>query len=201
MTGSGRLRSLVHGPVVVAMVLLLAGPPGAIAEPAVNIQTRYYPVTGRTDVQIRRSLDRGTPVRQNGRPFDAYTRWDIDWQFQWAFDGDGSCRVMSVSTVVRILQTLPRLENAGALPPDLAGRWDRYMRALAVHEEGHVALGIDAARDIEQQLMQMGDRSSCHQLESEANSLAREIIARYALEEDRYDADTNYGERDGARFP
>ena len=201
MTGCGRFRCVVSGPVVFALVLLLAVPPWAVAEPAVNIQAHYYPVAGRTEVQIRQSLDRSTPVRPNGRPFDAYTRWDIDWQFRWAFDGDGTCRMMTVASVVRIVQTFPRLENAAALPPDLADRWERYMRALAAHEAGHVALGVDAARDIEQQLMQMGDRSSCDQLEADANSMAREIIARYALVEDRYDADTNYGERDGARFP
>jgi predicted secreted Zn-dependent protease len=175
--------------------------PHAIAAPEIIIQKRHYPAAGQTSAQIRQSLDRNTPVRQNGKPFDACTRWDIDWQFWWAYDGDGTCRITRVTTVVRIWQTFPRMENAGDLVPQLADRWERHMIALIEHEEGHVALGVDAARNIERRLSQMGDRSSCDQLESEANALAREIIARYTRLEAQYDADTNYGERDGARFP
>ncbi len=75
------------------------------------------------------------------------------------------------------------------------------MIALIAHEAGHAALGVDAARNIERRLSQMGDRSSCDQLESEANALAREIIVRDTRLDSQYDVDTNYGERDGARFP
>jgi predicted secreted Zn-dependent protease len=182
---------------VLSMVFL----PRAFAEPKINIQKRYYPAFGQTSAQIRQSLDRNTPVQHNGKPFDAYTKWDVDWQFRWTYDGDGTCRMTAVTTVLHIRQTFPRLENKGALAPQLTRRWERYMIALVEHEAGHAALGIDAARAIERQLLQMGDRSSCDQLESEANALVREIIARYSRLEAQYDADTNYGERDGARFP
>ena len=107
----------------------------------------------------------------------------------------------TATTAVRIRQTLPRLENADALTPLLAERWERYMRALVAHEAGHAALGIDAARDMERELLQMGDRSSCDRLASDAKALVRDVIARYALREARYDAETNYGARDDAWFP
>ncbi len=195
------IRSITFGTAAAILVLSLVFLPHAIAAPEIIIQKRHYPAAGQTSAQIRQSLDRNTPVRQNGKPFDAYTRWDIDWQFWWAYDGDGTCRITRVTTVVQIWQTFPRMENAGDLVPQLADRWERHMIALIEHEEGHVALGVDAARNIERRLSQMGDRSSCDQLESEANALAREIIARYTRLEAQYDADTNYGERDGARFP
>lgn len=196
-----RLRSITLGTAAAILVLWLAFLPNAIAEPEIIIQKRYYPAVGQTSAQIRQSLDRNTPVRHNGKPFDAYTKWDVDWQFWWAYDGDGTCRITTVTTVIRIWQTFPRLENTGSLAPQQADQWGRYMSALVEHEAGHVALGMDAARNIERQLSQVGDRSSCDQLEVEANALARDIIARYARLEAQYDADTDYGERDGARFP
>jgi len=201
MTVGRWLRSIPFGTAAAILVLSLVFLPYATAAPEIILQKRHYPAVGQTSAQIRQSLDRNTPVRQNGKPFDAYTKWDIDWQFWWACDGDGTCRITKVTTVVRIRQTFPHLENTGDLVPQLADRWERYMIALIEHEEGHVALGVDAARDLERRLSQMGDRSSCDQLESEANALAREIIARYTRLEAHYDADTNYGERDGARFP
>ncbi|MEE4113882.1 MAG: DUF922 domain-containing protein [Desulfobacteraceae bacterium] len=194
-------RSIAVGTAAAILLFSLVFLPHANAEPVVNIQKQYYPAVGQTSVQIRQSLDRNTPVRQNGKPFDAYTKWEIDWQFGWAFDGDGTCRITEVNTVVHIRQTFPRLKNTGDLAPQLADRWKRYMIDLIAHEAGHLALGLDAARNIERRISQMGDRSSCDQLESEANALAREIIARYTSLEAQYDAVTNYGERDGARFP
>lgn len=201
MIVGGRLRSIILGTAAAIQVLSLAFLPHAIAEPEIIIQKRYYPAVGQTPAQIRQSLDRNTPVRQNGKPFDAYTKCDVDWQFWWAYDKDGTCRITRVTTVVRIRQTFPRLENTGNLAPQQADRWARYMAALVEHEEGHAAFGVDAARNIERRLSQMGDRSSCDQLESEANALARDIIARYTRLEAQYDAETNYGERDGAQFP
>ena len=200
MSVGGRLLSITFATAAAILVSWLVFLPPVMAEPEIQIQKRYYPAAGQTSAQIRQSLDRNTPVRQNGKPFDAYTQWDVDWQFWWAYDGDGTCRITKVTSVIRIRQTFPYLENTSDLAPQQADRWGRYMIALVEHEKGHVALGVDAARKIEHQLSQMGDRPSCDQLESEANALARDIIARYARLEAQYDADTNYGERDGARF-
>ncbi|WP_319407812.1 DUF922 domain-containing protein [uncultured Desulfosarcina sp.] len=201
MITGGRLCSAAIAAAAAILVFSIVVLPHAMAEPEILIQKRYYPAAGQTSAQIRQSLDRNTPVRENGQPFDAYTQWDIDWQFWWAYDADGTCRITAVTTAVRIRQTFPHLDNADDVPAPLADRWEQYMTALIEHEKGHVTLGVDAARNIERQLSQMGDRPSCDQLESEANVLARDIIARFALLEIQYDADTNYGERDGVRFP
>lgn len=201
MIKAGRLHAITLGAATVLLVLSVICLSQSLAEPEVIFQKTDYPAAGQTATQIRQSLDRNTPIRQNGKPFDAYTKWDVDYQFWWAYDGDGTCRITTVTSAVRIRQTFPRLEIAGDLPQHLADRWERYMRALSKHEAGHAALGVDAAREIEQQLAQMGDRSSCDQLESDADALARDIIGRFSLREAQYDADTNYGEWDGARFP
>ncbi len=190
-------------PFAVAVVFLigLAGSTPAAAEPALSIQHTTYAVSGRTATQIRRSLDRNSPVRQGNKIFDAYTKWDVDWRLRWFEDGDGRCRLISVTTDVRIRMTLPELQDRDALSPDLADRWQRYMRALAAHEQGHADIGIAAARAIEAQLPLSGERPSCDRLASEANALAREIIARHARMEVQYDADTWFGDQDGAIFP
>jgi predicted secreted Zn-dependent protease len=195
-----RIRSIIFGAANILILAVTCLPP-AFAEPEIFVQESEYSVTGQSAALIRQSLDRNTPVRAGGKPFDAYTKWDIDWQLRWTFDADGTCRMIEVTTTVRIRQTFPRLENADDLPTQLSNRWEGYMRALIEHEKGHAALGVDAAREIERHLSQMGQRSSCGRLESDANAMAREIIARFALREAQYDAATNYGERDGARFP
>ena len=189
----------------VVAALCLAGWIGAAspatAEPEIAVQETYYPVVGTTASQIRQSLNRNSPVRQAGQPFDAYTRWDVDWHLQWAYDADGVCRPTGVTTLVRIRYTYPGLQDREALAPELVDRWDGYMRSLVAHERGHATHGIDAAREIERRLSALEKRSSCDQLQAEARALAREIIDRHALMDDRFDTDVRSGRDEALRFP
>ena len=196
-----RLKITLLVAAIVAGLFSELGLQRAWGEPLTNIQKTFYAVDGMTAAQIRQALDRNSPVRQNGKTFDAHTRWNVEWQFYWNSGGDGSCRLTTVTTTVRIQYTLPRLQASEDRPPNLERRWSEYIRALVAHEEAHADLGIDAAREVEQRLSQMDGRPSCQQLESDANALAREIIARYARMEERYDAETDHGAKEGARFP
>jgi len=173
----------------------------AAAEPEVQFRQTTYPVSGKTVEQIRRSLDDHSPVRQDGRSFDAYTQWDVDWHLTWFEDPDGTCRPTDVTTRVRVHVTLPDLEETDRLPEALAERWRGYLRALTAHEQAHARIGIEAARAIEAQLMRLGERPACAQLAEAAELLAREIIDRHAAIERQYDAETRFGAREGARFP
>lgn len=183
------------------LVVCIVGVSPAFAEPDVSLQTVTYPVSGRTAVEIRQSLNRNTPVRLDGNPFDAYTKWDIDWRIRWFENSDGTCRLTQVSTHVRIRTTLPGLLDPDSLSPDVADRWRRYRQALVAHESGHADIGVAAAREIEHELMRLELQPTCDQLANAANRSAREIIARHARMEKRYDTDTRFGANDGAIFP
>ena len=193
--------ALLTGMILTGCLISIVDCRGALAEPVVSRQHTYYSVDGLTAPQIRNALERSTPVRHDGNLFDAYTRWDVQWRFNWTFDGKGVCRITTVSTTVRIHQTLPRLQANRERPPDVTKHWNRYLTALTAHEEGHIALAIDAAREIERQLAQLPERPSCKQLESDANDRARQIISRYTRLEDQFDAESDHGARSGARFP
>lgn len=185
----------------ILLAVCLGGVSHAYADPEVAVQQITYPVVGQTAAQIRRSLDRNTPVSHDGGTSDAYTRWDIDWRMHWFESSRGTCRPTAVTTRVRIRMTLPELQDTDSLPPALIDRWERYRRALMDHEAGHADIGIAAARAIEARLMQMGDQATCSQLADAANRMAREIIDRHARMERQYDRDTRFGRRNGAVFP
>ena len=79
--------------------------------------------------------------------------------------------------------------------------WDTYYAALFDHELGHRNLGSRAAAEIENQVLNMGTRDSCEQLESDANEIGKSVIARYSRFEKDYDLTTNHGLNTGAVFP
>jgi len=82
----------------------------AFSDPRIDVKIKYYEVKGDTVEDLRRELDAKTPIRNNGRPFDANTTWYVKWHTQWAMKGM-SCSIISVTTRVSIIFTLPKWAN------------------------------------------------------------------------------------------
>ena len=75
------------------------------------------------------------------------------------------------------------------------------MQALRRHEEGHKNIGVKAAAEIERSIAELEPAGNCDDLAETANALGRRIISEYAATEKEYDAQTNFGEAQGAVFP
>jgi predicted secreted Zn-dependent protease len=165
------------------------------AEPVVNTDTEYYIVDGTDAASIREDMNAKRPGK-----YDAYTSWKVKWRFYWN-NQKNSCVLTDVKTDVAIKFTLPKLAKNNQADQYAKRRWNNYYRALIAHENGHRDFGVEAATEIETALLSMGQRSNCKTLETEANELAHDIIAKYGELNKQYDADTRHGMNDGAVFP
>ena len=83
----------------------------------------------------------------------------------------------------------------------MTAHWEKYYAALFEHEQGHKDLGVKAALEIENQLLNMGSRRSCEQLELDANKMAKDVVDKYSRLEKEFDRSTNHGLNTGAVFP
>lgn len=172
----------------------------AVSAPTVTENTDYYLVSGNTANEIRNDLNMNTVVWEGGISFDARTDWFVKWNFWWN-ESNSLCTITRVKTSVNVNYTLPKLINARDLPASLQQKWDTYMIALSGHENGHRDMGISAASEIENEIGNMPPRRTCTQLESDANSLANQIIEKFQFIEIEFDRKTNHGANDGAMFP
>ncbi len=110
---------------------IAAGP--ALAQPEVNLVTRYYDVSGKSARALRSQMKSLGP--------DGY--WaDTHWRVNWS----SSCEVD-----VTITYYFPRLVGRAGVPLPLRRRWDKMMAALTAHERGHAEHGLHAAREVEDQ--------------------------------------------------
>ncbi len=184
--------------VLLTMLLLLT--PAAQAAPEVRLNNVFYSVSGDTAEALWADVLAKTPVEHNGKKHVAYTRWHVNWRFWWQSDRD-SCDITRVTTRMDVTYTLPRLESNAGTPETVTQSWDRYYAALFAHEQGHKDLGEQAANEIEQQIASMGPRENCAQLETDANTIARNVMDRYSRIEKEYDRSTNHGMNIGAVFP
>jgi predicted secreted Zn-dependent protease len=175
-------------------------PLAAIAATETRVNNVYYTVEGETGEDIWADILAKSPVQQNGKQFAAHTRWNVSWQFWW-LDQGSSCGISKVTSRLEVTYTLPRLKKTSSMPDSVITRWDKYYAALFDHELGHKDLGSRAAAEIENQVLNMGTRSSCEQLESDANEIGKNVIAKYSRIEKDYDRTTNHGLNTGAVFP
>jgi len=166
----------------------------------VLVEHRYYSVRGDTAESLRQQLnERGVNQADGGR-YDAITNWGVGCILHYRTCG-GECTIRSVDTTVHVAITLPRWEDFSSGPWPLQDEWNRYMRALREHEDGHKQHAIMAAQEIAQAISNLGPCSSPQEMEAGANGLVSEIFQKYIAREHEYDARTGHGLTQGAAFP
>ena len=106
-----------------------------------------------------------------------------------------------MNTTVSTTYTLPRWVDRSVGSSALQTRWDEFITALELHEEGHRDIAVEAAARIEQAIKTMGARGSCRELEQAANALGRSIVEDCQREQEEYDNRTGHGRTQGAIFP
>ena len=185
---------------LMAITLLVGLVSLAVAGPAVIIDYDYYDIDGLTATELREQMNINGVVWTDGNIYDAYTGWDVKWQYQYRLTGDG-CFMKSVAATLNVVFRLPRWTNYAEASGPLQQKWDAYMRSLRRHENGHKDIGIQTAVEIERSLTALEPAPTCDDLAQTANALGRRIISEYAAREKEYDARTNFGETQGAVFP
>ena len=151
----------------------------------------YYAVGGATPAQLRERLDARAPKSPDGYRGDAYTRWEYRWN--WPGYGTASCSLAQAVVTVRVVVSFPRWTHPKAAPASLVAAWNRYTRALARHEQGHVdyAVGRRAA------VVRAIKRATC----GSANAAALKQLDVIRKHDVAYDRSTQHGATQGARFP
>jgi len=196
---SAGLRLRVLAPLV-CLVVIAAVAPAAEASPQVHIATKYYTVHGRTAQEIRRDLNKHGVRSSDGKTYDAHTRWYVQWRFDFRNEGS-RCALRGVRTSVDVTYTLPRWVDGAKAPEELWNQWQRYMRNLKTHEDGHRDIGVAAAEEIDKALNGLEPAANCREAESKANALAQNIIDKFRSKENFYDLRTAHGMLQGATFP
>ncbi len=183
---------------VFTLLLGLASLAGA--EPTILINYDYYDIEGRTAAELREQMNIYGVAWTNGNIYDAYTGWDVKWNYRYRLT-DENCSIQSVTTTLTVEFRLPRWVNYASGTAALKKKWEAYMQSLRQHENGHKDIGVKAAVEIERSIAELESAETCDDLAERANQLGRRIISENAATESEYDAQTNFGESQGAVFP
>ncbi len=168
--------------------------PTSAAIGSVNIQNAsvvYYDISGSSESELRAELDAKSPVGYDGYKGDATTNWFIRWN--WPGYGSRSCDLSQATVTYEIEVIFPRWTSTDDAPPELVAKWADFSRALAGHEENHA----DFVAANYQSVLDAIRSATCETADAAATS-ALEPLRQHDRD---YDAATNHGETEGARFP
>lgn len=151
----------------------------------------YYNVSGSTETELRGQLNTLAPVGSDGYRGDALTTWHIRWT--WDGYGTENCDLRSATATYDIKVTMPRWDPPNDASPALIEKWNQYILALVTHEKGHVDNVIANLPSVINSIR----RADC----ATAEAKAQEVLSGIRRNDINYDAATNHGEMQGAKFP
>lgn len=160
----------------------------------------YYDVAGHGANALRQQLDASGPPDGHGRRYDAVTHWNVAWTYHYLPTETG-CRFTDIQTSIEGTITLPRWTDGDSASNRLRKKWQTYLAALRVHEDGHYSHGVGAAREVEDLGRSYHVAGTCSAIGRTFNDLAGSIVEKYKAMDVAYDHDTNHGQTQGARFP
>jgi predicted secreted Zn-dependent protease len=176
---------------------LVAGASMACADDAEIV---YYDVAGGSARELRRQMDANGPLGEGGKRVDGYTEWKVVWSYRYSPAADG-CKFTEFGITVTATITLPRWTAGDGSPSALIKKWQSYIAALRLHEDGHYSHGVRAGEEIKSLGQSLRTSNGCSTLVSLFNDQAASILEKYREADAAYDADTRHGRTQGAVFP
>jgi predicted secreted Zn-dependent protease len=160
----------------------------------------YYDVVGDSAKELRHQLDTNGPLGEDGKRVDGHTDWHVAWTYQYA-PAAGSCKLTELEITLTATIILPRWTAGDETSSALVKRWQSYIAALRVHEDGHYSHGVRAAEEIKSLGQSFGISDDCSTMAKRFDDQAASILEKYSLADAAYDADTKHGRTQGATFP
>lgn len=156
-----------------------------------DAKIRYYRIYGDSEEELRAAMDIKAPMGLDGYQGDATTYWYVHWN--WPGYGSTNCQLSQARVSVDVEVVFPRWIPPRQVSPDLVGKWNRYVLALAAHESKHVKNVVT----YEPKVLDAIQSATC----GTADGAAQNVLDQIRQKDADYDARTHHGETEGARFP
>jgi predicted secreted Zn-dependent protease len=164
--------------------------------PNININFKYYDFVSVNINDIIGVMWKKSPIKHHGTSYCASTDPHIKYYFYTA-EEDGNWYIDRVHTTVDVTFTMPRWADYQKASWDQQQKWDKFYASLMEHENGHKDIAIEAAKEIENKLLNSYSPSE-KILRKVANSMAWMIIKKSWVLQKQYDENTKHGVKTGA---
>ncbi|MEG3792704.1 DUF922 domain-containing protein [Lysobacter sp. CCNWLW3] len=182
-----------------ALALACAAAEAPTAEVEIEERVARYRIFGRSALELAGQMRQYGPQHAyGGRRLAGSTDWHVTWTYQSMPRGD-RCELISVTVGAEIVTTLPEWSGA-RVDSELAREWRRFYASLEEHEAGHIQHGREAVLAVREAMLATRSAPDCKLLRRALDNAARAQLRRYTGITRRYDAQTEFGLRQGVQL-
>ena len=155
---------------------------------SLNKTYSYFSVSGRTLEEIETDLDRKGPrVRgTGGRRHPSATQIEFTTRITYA-EGNRGCVIAKASVSVKTKTILPRWRLRATADDGTRLVWDTLLADIKRHEETHVMVAKNHARDLELALRDIRRQRDCKVAATKAKAVSERIFAQHDRAQKEFD--------------
>lgn len=139
----------------------------------------YFSIGGSTLEEIQNELDiRGPKVKTTGRRHPGATQMEFVSRVGYAKAANG-CTINQASVTVKAKIILPRWRRPARADSDVRLVWDTLSQDIKRHEESHVVIAKNHARELELALRKIPRQPDCKAAQKKAYEATQKVLARH----------------------
>lgn len=147
----------------------------------------YFSIGGSTLEEIQNELaERGPQLKSTGQRHPGATQMEFTSRLTYA-EKDGRCRIADAKVNMRAKVMLPRWKPRSKADGDVRLIWETLSSDIKRHEESHIVIAKNYARELEQSLKAIGRQKSCAAVAAKAQEVQTAVLARHDAAQDRFD--------------
>jgi predicted secreted Zn-dependent protease len=168
-----------------ALMFVLAGLP---AQAANVVKTySYFNIGGGTLDEIETQLSKNGPhVKTTGHRHPGATRMAFTTRLGFS-EKAGSCRIVSATVTVKAKVILPRWKRPRNADAGVKLFWDTLSSDIRRHEESHIVIARNHARELEQALLAADSQKNCQAVKAKAKAISDKILAKHDRAQAQFD--------------
>lgn len=147
----------------------------------------YFTIGGVTVEEIERELKRrGPQVKSTGLRHPGATRMEFTTRVGYG-ERNGRCNVEKANVTVKADMILPRWNRRKSASSETRLVWDTLSADIKRHEESHVVIAKNHARELEEALRTVQRQRNCDIAQDKVKKITAQILAKHDAEQDRFD--------------
>jgi predicted secreted Zn-dependent protease len=152
----------------------------------------YFSIGGSTLDEIESQLSkRGPQLKNSGKRHPGATRMEFTTRLGYAEGKNGSCRIIKVNVSVKARMILPKWRRSKRAEQDVRLIWDTLSSDIKRHEESHVIIAKNYAREMEEALKGLYTLKNCQIAAAKAKAITTKLLEKHdraQVEFDRIEA-------------
>jgi predicted secreted Zn-dependent protease len=163
---------------LILSLLFCAMPPAQGA--SLSKTYNYFSIGGSTLDEIESQLSkRGPQLKNSGKRHPGATRMEFTTRLGYAEGKDGSCRIIKVDVAVKARVILPRWRRSKKAEQDVRLIWDTLSSDIKRHEESHVIIAKNHAREMEEALKGLYTQKNCQIAAAKAKAITTKLLEKH----------------------